>query len=261
MSDKASVLIETGDTGVVTITLNRPERRNAITFEMMGTIQEAIENAETNTSIRLIVITGAGDRAFCAGADLSPDDTPFKPDFTQLQLPYANLLRAGRNSAVPILCAINGACVAGGMGFLGIADIAIASDTARFGMPEAKIGIFPMQIVAVLRDLIPPRLMADLCYSGRLMNADEALSHGLVNSICTPDELKAATSEYVEQMLAVSPIATRRGKYALRAMADMSFEQMIAFSETQVGPMILTEDAREGISAFIEKRKPVWPNA
>lgn len=255
------VLIDTDGRGVITVRLNRPERRNAITVPMMGSIREAIERASTDRSIRLIVITATGDRSFCAGADLSPGDTPFKPDWTRLQLPFANLLRAGFNSAVPIVCAFNGACVAGGTGFLGICDIAVASNSARFGMPESKVGIFPMQIVAVLRDLVPPRLMADLSFTGRLMPADEALRAGIINEVCAPEELEETTARWVDRMLAVSPVATRRGKYALRAMASMTFEQMIAFGETQVGPMIMTEDAKEGMRAFNEKRPPVWPNA
>lgn len=255
------ILIEGDGRGVVTVTLNRPERRNAITVAMMHRIIEVFESAGRDRSVRAIVITGAGDRAFCAGADLSPGDTPFKPDFTQLQLPFADLLRAGFASPVPVIGAFNGACVAGGMGFLGLCDIAIASSTARFGMTEVKVGIFPMQIVSVLRDLIPPRLMADLSYTGRLMNADEAMSHGLLNAVVPPESLGATVEDWLDRIIAVSPIAIRRGKYAMRAMAGMDFTQMIAFAETQVGPMILTEDAREGMRAFNEKRAPAWPNA
>ncbi|GHF76334.1 enoyl-CoA hydratase-related protein [Seohaeicola zhoushanensis] len=255
------VLIAQDSRGVLRITLNRPERRNAITVGMMNAIREAIEATRTDKEARVIVITGAGDRAFCAGADLSAGDTPFKPDFAQLNLPFADLLRAAQGSPVPIVCAFNGACVAGGMGFLGICDFALAANTARFGMPEAKIGLFPMQIVAVLRDLLPYRLMRDLCFTGRLMSAEEALARGIVNTVCPADQLESEVETLIETLLSVSPVAARRGRYALRTMADMTFEQMIAFAETQIGPMILTEDAREGIAAFNEKRDPVWPNA
>jgi enoyl-CoA hydratase/carnithine racemase len=254
------VLVTTTDKGVVTVTLNRPERRNALTVDMMVTVANALVKADQDRNTRLFVVTGAGDRAFCAGADLSPDDTPFKPDFSQVNLPFANLLRTARNCAVPVVCSFNGDCVAGGMGFLGVCDVALASSTARFGMTEARIGMFPMQIVAVLRDLIPPRLMCDLAYSGRLMKADEALKHGLLNELCDPADLALRTSDIAGQLASMSPVATRRGKYALRAMADMTFEQMIAFAESQVGPMIMTDDAQEGLRAFNERRNPVWPN-
>lgn len=255
------ILISTDDRGVITVTLNRPERRNALTVGMMGQMAEVFARARTDRTVRAIVITGAGDRAFCAGADLSPGDTPFKPDFAQMQLPFADLLRAGHDSPVPVICAFNGACVAGGMGFLGLCDIGIATSSARFGMTEVKVGIFPMQIVAVLRDLIPPRLMADLSLTGRLMQADEALACGLLNQVVPPGDLQASVDAWLGRIIAASSIAIRRGKYAMRAMAAMDFTQMIAFAETQVGPMILTEDAREGMRAFNEKRAPVWPNA
>ena len=260
MSAESEIIVSTGD-GILSITLNRPYRRNALTVEAMGMVQRAIENAGADRSARVIVIGATGEKSFCSGADLSPGDTPFKPNFSETTLPFANLLRAGKASPLPIITAVNGACVAGGMGFIGISDMSIASSTARFGMPEAKIGIFPMQIVAVLRDLIPPRLMADLCYTGRLMSADEALSAGIVNSVVEPERLADAVRELAQSVAAVSPVAVRRGKYALRAMEAMSFEEMIAFAETQVGMMIMTEDAREGLAAFNEKRKPNWPNA
>lgn len=253
------VLVSAAD-GVVRIVINRPERRNALTETVMAGVGCAIRDASADRDARVIVLTATGDRAFCAGADLTPGDTPFTHDFSRNTLPFADLLRAGMASPLPIVGAINGACVAGGMGLLGICDMAIASSTARFGMPEAKIGIFPMQIVAVLRDLIPPRAMADYCFTGRLFDAHEAMSIGLVNRVVEPEALEEAVSEVARGIAAVSPVAVRRGKYALRAMRDMTFEQMIAFAETQVGPMTLTEDAREGMSAFNEKRPPVWPN-
>lgn len=255
------ILLESDSRGVFRVTLNRPERRNAITVAMMGQIADVFRRARQDRSIRAIVITASGNRAFCAGADLTPGDTPFQPDFSELQLPFANLLREGYASPVPVICAFNGACVAGGMGFFGLCDIALAASTARFGMTEVKVGIFPMQIVAVLRDLLPPRLMADLSLTGRLMDADEALRHGLLNAVVPGESLEAEVDRWLDAILAVSPMAIRRGKYAMRAMAAMSFDEMIAFAETQVGPMIMTADAREGMSAFNEKRSPVWPNA
>ena len=260
MDATADVLIER-DGPMMRITLNRPERRNALTVPMMDTIRQAVETAHHDPDSRLIVLAGAGDRAFCAGADLTSDDTPFKPDSAQLSLPFANLLRALRSASLPILCVVNGTCVAGGMGFLGICDVAIASSTAKFGMPEAKVGIFPMQIVAVLQGLIPERDMRELCVTGRIIDADEAMRIRLINRVAPADQLVSEADVWIERMLSSSPMAIRRGKYAMRAMRDMSFEQMIAFAETMVGPMILTQDAREGLQAFAEKRSPIWPNA
>ena len=246
---------------VLRITLNRPRHGNALTASMMNTIGNAVTEAQGRKDIRAILLDAAGDGAFCAGADLSQDDTPFTPDFASNRLPFANLLRTLHDSDVPLVVAVQGACVAGGMGFIGVADIVVSSRKARFGMPEVKVGIFPMQIVAVLRDLIPARTMSELCLTGRLIPASEALMLGIVNRIVAPEELAEATRTYLNAIVENSPVAIRRGKYALRAMEAMTFEQMIAFAETQVGPMIVTEDAKEGMAAFRERRKAIWPNA
>jgi len=259
MSDPDELVQETRD-GVAFLTINRPQRRNALTNDLMRRLGEAIIAAGRDPEIRAVVLTGAGDKAFCAGADLTPGDTPFQPDFAQLRLPFADFLRAGKNSAVPIIGRINGACMAGGMGLLGVCDIAIAADTARFGLPEVKIGIFPMQVVAVLRDRLPARVLADLSYTGRLVGAAEALTLGLVSRVVPAADLDAATDAVLADIRAASPVAIRRGRYALRAMETMSFDEMIAFAETQVGPMIMTGDAREGLMAFNERRRPAWPN-
>ena len=260
MSKEPEVLIDRKD-GVITVTMNRPERRNAITVPMMNIIRETILAAGEDRDARVIVLTGKGDRAFCAGADLTPAATPFVSNGPELSLPFANLLRAGHRSEIPIIGAINGLCLAGAMGLLGMCDMVVASRTARFGMPEVKIGLFPMQIVAVLRDVVPPRLFAELCYTGRMISAEEAASFGLVNRLAEPSDLAVATASLVNEVLAVSPMAVRRGKYALRAMAGMSFDQMIAFGEQQIDSMLATADAREGLAAFNEKRAPIWPNA
>jgi enoyl-CoA hydratase/carnithine racemase len=175
-----------------------------------------------------------------------------------MHTPFADFLRAGKNSSIPIIGRINGDCMAGGMGLLGVCDIAIAAETARFALPEVKIGLFPMQVVAVLRDMLSPRVLADLSYTGRFVPAAEAAQLGLVNRAVPAADLDQAVEESLADIRRASPAALRRGRYALRAMESMSFDEMIAFAETQVGPMILTEDAREGLDAFNQKRKPNW---
>jgi enoyl-CoA hydratase/carnithine racemase len=244
--------------GIAIITLNRPHRRNALTNPQMRRLGEMIVTASGQSDLRAILLTGSGDKAFCVGADLTPGDTPFKPDFSRLRLPFAELLRAGKNCDIPIIGRINGDCMAGGMGLLGICDIAIASDTARFALSEVKIGLFPMQVIAVLRDTLPPRVLADMSYTGRFVAAAEAIGLGLINRVVPASQLEEAVDAVLADIRRASPAALRRGRYALRAMESMSFEGMIAFAETQVGPMILTDDAREGLEAFNQKRKPNW---
>lgn len=243
---------------VLKLTINRPERRNALTDAVLQGLRAAIETHGADPAVRAIVLSGAGDKAFCAGADLTPGDTPFQPDFGRLTLPMGDLARAVHSCQLPIIGRINGTCVAGGMGLLGLCDLAIAGKSARFGLPEVKVGIFPMQILTVLRDLIPPRLLNEMCMTGRMIGSSEALSAGLLNRVVEDGELDAAVDSLVGEIVAVSPIAVRRGKYAMRAVEAMSFEQMMAFTESMIPSMIQTSDAREGLAAFNERRTPVW---
>jgi enoyl-CoA hydratase/carnithine racemase len=138
-------------------------------------------------------------------------------------------------------------------------DIAIATEDARFGMPEVKIGLYPMQILTVLRDLIPPRFMNEMCMTGKPIDARTAFSIGLLNRVVPAAELDATVDAMVADLVAASPMAVRRGKYAMRAVESMNFHEMMAFTETALVPMIQTEDAREGLAAFNERRPPAWP--
>ena len=251
------LLIERKDM-VVRLTLHREHRRNALTNDVLNGLCAAVEACSADASVRVIVLTGAGPKAFCAGADLSPGDTPFQPDFARLQLPMANLFRVVHACHVPIVGRINGMCLAGGMGLFGMCDMAVAVDDAVFGMPEVKIGIFPMQILAVLRDLIPARYLNQMCMTGKPISAATAASIGLLNQVVPAAQLDAAVDELVADLIRVSPIALRRGKYAMRAVESMSFHELMAFAETSISPMIQTDDAREGLAAFNERRPPNW---
>lgn len=252
------LLIENSNAGVLRLTINRPHRRNAVTDAVLRDLADAIKDATTNDAVRVIVLTGTGDKAFCAGADLTPGDTPFKPDYARLQTPLGQLARAVHACHTPIIGRINGACMAGGMGLFGLCDMAIASDAAKFGLPEVKIGLFPMQILTMLRDLIPQRFLNEMCMTGRPIDAATAFSLGLLNKVVPFTALDAAVDALVNELLAASPIAVRRGKYAMRAVESMDFHQMMAFTETSIASMIQTEDAREGLVAFNERRAPQW---
>lgn len=251
-------LLMTREGDIVRLTINRPHRRNALTDGVLLGLRDAISSSSRDTSVRAIVLTGAGDKAFCAGADLTPGDTPFQPDFARLTLPMGELARTVHECQVPIIGRINGVCMAGGMGLLGLCDLAIATEEARFGLPEVKVGIFPMQILTVLRDLVPPRLLNEMCMTGKPLDARTAASAGLLNKVVPASELDNAVDALLSDILAVSPIAIRRGKYALRAVEAMSFHEMMAFTETSISAMIQTQDAREGLAAFNDRRAPVW---
>jgi methylglutaconyl-CoA hydratase len=239
------------------VTLNRPEKRNALNRDVMNGVREGLRRAHEDPEVRAIVITGAGERAFCAGADLLPGNG-FAFDHSRPSLEYADLLRMATTCTLPIIVRVNGACMAGGMGLLCMADMAIAVDNAVFGLPEVKIGVFPMQVLSLLLDLIPARVLREWCLTGEPFDAQTALRHGLVNYCVPAAELEAKTRWLLDRVTDKSPTAIRRGKYGLRAMAAMSFDERIAYAEGQIALLALTEDAQEGLDAFNKKRKPAW---
>lgn len=243
---------------VLTITINRPDKRNAINAEVIAGIAAGWRAAEADPDIRVIVLTGAGDRAFCAGADLGRGQGAFQ-DFSKPTTDYADLLRLTQNSTKPSIARVNGTCMAGGMGLLCMTDMAVAAAEAQFGLPEVKVGVFPMQVLSLLQRTVPRRLVAEWCLTGEPFTADEARAAGLVNHVVPAAELDAKVAWLAGRIADKSPAAIRRGKYAMRAIHAMSFDEAIAFTEGQIALTAATEDAKEGIAAFQEKRKPVWP--
>jgi enoyl-CoA hydratase/carnithine racemase len=239
------------------ITLNRPEKRNALNAEVIAGIRAGYELAHADPEVRAIVLTASGDKAFCAGADLAPGKG-FAFDFAQPTTAYANLLRVAQDSTLPSVAAVNGVCMAGGMGLLAMTDLAVAADHAIFGLPEVKVGVFPMQVLSLLQDLVPRRILREWCFGGEPFDAHAAKAAGLVNHVVPGTELQAKTEALVARLVDKSPTAIRRGKYAMRAMASMSFDKALAFAEGQIGLLAMTDDAKEGLAAFNEKRKPVF---
>ncbi len=254
----SDILLTDRRDNVLRLTLNRPERRNALNDDLILALTQALDDASQDPDIRAIVLTGSGDKAFCSGADLNPNAGTFGFDYSKPMSNYANLLRAGRRATVPVIGRVNGFCLAGGMGLLAICDLAVASRSAKLGLPEVKVGLFPMQVAALLQSMLPARKFAEMCYTGEMLTADEALDCGLVNYVAEPEDLDAKTDWLLDRVVSKSPTAIRRGKYALSATSGMTFDQAIAFLESQIGLMPLTEDAKEGLAAFAEKRAPEW---
>jgi methylglutaconyl-CoA hydratase len=240
------------------IAINREERRNAMNDAVIAGISAGFTAATADPDIRAVVLTGVGDKAFCAGADLSSGSGSFKYDYSKVGLNFVQLMKQARDLTLPLIARVNGHAMAGGLGMLGMCDMAIATDTARFGMPEVKIGIFPMQIMAVLQRLIPSRKLYEMALTGEPIAAHEALEIGLLNYVVPAAELDAKTDWLLSRLLDKSPTAIRRGKYAMRTTEQLNFDQAGVFMEAQIGTLALTEDAAEGRAAFIEKRAPVW---
>ena len=241
--------------GVLRLTIQRESRRNAISPAVINALAAALTSANSDRNVRAIVLTGAGDKAFCAGADLQSGQS-FQFDYAEPTQGFANLLRLSRQMTVPMVARVNGACMAGGMGLLAMCDLAVAAPHAQFGLPEVKVGVFPAQVLSVLNGLIGARALTELCITGEPIGAEEAQRLGLINRVS--EDLDAGVDALLNRFLDKSPAAIRRGLYLMKRIGAMSFEESMAFTESQIGLIALTEDAAEGQAAFREKRPPRW---
>jgi enoyl-CoA hydratase/carnithine racemase len=240
---------------VATLTINREEKRNAISPETIKLFLDYLDQAESSPEVRVILITGSGDNAFCAGADLGGTaDGKIQSGFEN----YARLLKRLSGYPKPIVARVNGACMAGGMGFMLACDIVIARDDAMFGTPEVNVGLWPMMIGALIfRNSLRKKAM-EMVLLGERLNAGQAAEMGLITRTVPADRLDEEINRVVHILAGKSPIGMKIGKEAFYAMADMPFEDAVDFLSGKIAEVATTEDAREGITAFIEKRKPVF---
>jgi enoyl-CoA hydratase/carnithine racemase len=257
MSDPTAAVLHEKRGPVFWITINRPDKRNAINAEVIAGIRAGYAAAHADPAMRAIVLTAAGEKAFCAGGDLQPGQG-FAFDLSKPNVDYADLMREAQNATLPAIARVNGVCMAGGMGLACMTDFAVAADHVLFGLPEVKIGLFPMQVMSLLQRTVPRRQLRLWALSGEPFGALEALQADLVNFVVPAAELDAKVQWLLGRIVDKSPTAIRRGKYAMRAIEAMSFDQAIAYTESQIVALAMTEDAREGMAAFNEKRKPVW---
>ena len=211
--------------------------------------------------MRAVVITGAGDRAFCAGGDLSPSvaGAPFDVDPARPRNFVVEFFKQIEACDVPVIARVNGHALAGGLGLMCACDLAVAADSAQFGVPEAQIGLFPMMIMPYMLRIVPLRRLMDMCLTGRPIDAAEALRLGLINDAVPAPALDRRLDGLLAAIVKASPTAQRLGKHGLHAMRDMSLRQAWEFAELMLPVMAGTQDAKEGFAAFREKRPPVWP--
>jgi enoyl-CoA hydratase/carnithine racemase len=239
---------------VTTIALSYPERRNAIGPVMVNELLWALDDARAS---KIVVLTGEG-KAFCAGGDFSQmtggadaEQLPHKGDYADLLLALANYER-------PIVAKVNGPAMGGGLGLVASCTFAVASRDATLGTPEINVGLFPMMIMAMLQRVVPRRKLTEMMLLGDKLTADDACAYGLVNKVVPAEELDRATQELVGRLLEKSPKATALGLSALAAQDDLDLETALPMLRGKLGEILGTEDAREGLMAFLEKRKPNW---
>ncbi len=245
------------------VIINRPERRNAMNEDVANGIIAAIDAAEADPECRAILLTGSGDKAFCAGGDLKPSATgaPFTVQASDPRNFVVRMFNRMNDSTLPIIARVNGPALAGGFGLLCACDMAVASSTAKFGTPESGIGLFPAMILPLLQRVLPMRKMFELCITGEMFTAEEALAMDVVNYVVPPEELDEKTEWLLNRITNKSPAAIRLGKIGFHAVRDMTLQQAFEFGQLMLATMAQTDDCKEGFKAFQEKRKPSWPNS
>ena len=240
--------------GVGLVTINRPDQGNAITPEVTALFHQALAGAEKDEAVRVLQVTGAGEKAFCTGGQLSRRFG--KAEEGDPSLEYAELLDKLVRFPKPTLARVRGACLAGGLGLMLACDIAIAAEEARFGTPEINVGLWPMMIGALIFRNAPRKRAMEMILLGERMTAQEALAMGLITRVVPAARLDEAVDGVITTLSGKSPIGIRLGKQAFYEMADMPLREALLYLSEKLKEVAATEDAREGIAAYQEKRPP-----
>lgn len=244
------------------ITINRAAEHNTMTDVVMQELTRALRQAEGMQGVRAIVMTGAGEQTFCAGGQLKPtaDGSPFALEPGRFDNPIADMFRAMDRCNLPIIARVNGSAFGGGLGLICACDFAVAVDTARFGTTEAKVGVFPMMILPVLMRVIPRRRLLEMCFFAHRFSAAQAQEFDIVNDVVAPSELDTAIDAMVDRLIANSPVALRIGRRAFSAVTDLAFSDALNLAQAVLPILAQSEDTKEGMKAFAERRPPVWPD-
>ncbi|MFO8049179.1 MAG: enoyl-CoA hydratase-related protein [Desulfosudaceae bacterium] len=235
------------------LTINRPEQRNSISPAAVDLFDRSLDEAEADESVRVVVVTGAGDKAFCSGADLAGG---LGGEDGDVFARYAGLLKRLYHFPKPTVARVNGYCLAGGTGFMLGCDIVIARDTVKFGTPEVNVGLFPMMIGALIfRNVLRKKAM-EMVLLGEKLSAFQAAEMGLITRAVPEEEFEATVTAVVDSLAAKSPVGLKIGKEAFAAAETMPLDKAVDFLADKLKEVAATEDAGEGITAFIEKRAP-----
>jgi enoyl-CoA hydratase/carnithine racemase len=247
----------TRDAGVETITLAYPERRNAIGPQMTNELLWALEDARSADEVRAVVLTGEG-KAFCAGGDFAQMTSGPEGPALSHKGDYADLLLALTNCDKPVVAKVNGHAMGGGLGMVAASTFAVASKEARLGTPEIDVGLFPMMIMAVLARHVPRRRLVEMMLLGEKLDAEEAAQLGLVNRAVSPESLDSEVKKITDAIASKSPVTVRLGLRAFSAQDDLDLETALPMLRDRLAECLATDDAREGLMAFLQKRAPQW---
>ena len=253
------VLLSTLEEGIAQLTLNREDRRNALNNEVLQALAEHLQNIGRSDEFRVIVLTGAGDKAFCAGGDLNP--AAAQGGMLAMHKDrhgFVDLFRHMRTCGKPIIARVQGHCLAGGLGLMLGCDLAIAAERATFGTPEIKRGLFPMMIMSVIFRTVGRRKGLEMIFTGDRYSAQQAADMGLVNKVVPDDQLDDEVLALARKIASYSPAILRLGRDAFYTQEDMPIDKALEYLQSQLTVNSLAEDAAEGIMSFFQKRDPVW---
>jgi enoyl-CoA hydratase/carnithine racemase len=257
MSD--DILLVKEDSGVVTLTLNRPGVMNSLNFELLYALRDEVESLRFRRDVRVVVITATGEKAFCSGADLKERAT-LSPDKVKAYIfTIRNLFTTIEQLNKAVIAAVNGVALGGGTELALASDIRIASMNASMGLTETRLAIIPgAGGTQRLPRLVGRGKAKELIFTGQRIGAEEALNIGLVNKICEPSDLPAECMKMAAMICETGPIAIEQAKYAINYGLETDIQTGLAIESNAYWVCIPTEDRLEGLAAFKEKRKPVY---
>jgi len=244
---------------VATIALDQPETRNALSDALLDELLDALGAAHDDDAVRCVVISSTHDKVFSSGGDLAG----FAADVPLVHRHRANdrfprLFTTIGELGKPVICAARGHVLAGALGLALACDLVIADERATFGTPEIKVGLFPFMIAALIGRNIGRKKMTELLLLGERVDAHEALRLGIVNRVVAHDEFDAAVADWAAKLSAKSPLLMKLGRDALYAQQDMAFGEALEYLRGQLALALSTDDAREGVAAFLDGREPRW---
>ena len=248
----------TGPERVARLTINRPERRNALSWDVVRALREGVAHAKRDAAVRVLVLTGAGDKAFCAGADLGSmageDVLAMHGERGQLAGLFEDLWALGK----PTIAEVRGYALAGGFALALACDLVVAADDAVFGAPEIDVGLWPFMATVPFVRSMPPKVALDLMLTGRRVDSAEAARIGFTTRTVPADRLHAEVSELAATLAAKAPEAVRLGRDSFYAALDLSAHEALVMLHPLLSLVASGEEAKEGIVAFTEKRPPDW---
>lgn len=244
---------------VARVTIDRPERMNALDSAAHARLAEIWAEVEATPDIRCVVLTGAGDKAFCAGADLKEETGLTGMEYWRAFSESYASLSLRRTLKTPVIARVNGLALGGGMEMVMGCDIVVAADTARFALPESKVGRMPLDGgMVLLPRLIPRNIAVAMMMTGRMVSAEEMAGYGFVNAVVPADGLDAEVERWVADILSGAPLSLRAIKALARETEAMPMHEAYAHETPELIAALQSEDADEGVLAFREKRKPLW---